>query len=702
MTKKVLYFGGLTFLSWVLFSLSASLFVDYPVFNIPTKLLAISLFGLAIYRPSIGIGVFLAIMPFFGGSGPSDSHTIYFIGLLTVLDLALCVTLLRQGFKDKHSPSFKTNHPLVFAAVIYWIVALLSLSTITPNEQLLPMIWPDPLGAYNFFALTVEQKTYPWLAWLILTEALLLGFVIYNLNNTNPLWSRYWTFCVLFGLLNVMILGILDYYGLINLIKISPNLYGEAYRHQRLLSLFGNPGWFAQYITLATPAVLSILTLVVGRRIKIVLMIVVMLLTELTLILSFQRGGWITYPFQLLAIWFCVYVFNDESQTAIVVIDKAKKAAKYILLSILITMALSISLVYGIYKLTPAATVGIDTYVARLISIKSFENRAIYWDPTILMLKSHPVFGGGNESFAYQFDRLYLVKDAPHSLTDVQRTNDIMQGSAHNMYFQALSGKGTLGLLSLLFLMYVAITTCWSLAFNEPKGSSTTLMSSWHRLILMMGISFTTAMGIYGFVGEIFYVPINYILFIFFYALVIREIPIHKVISRQGQIFALIILLFAFLVHLVWEYVYPGASRDKLLSNYNDGCYTVEGDPNQPAEQFRWCSPSFTAHVPVVIINEKPNALFSLVANTPAREDPFIMEVYYSNRLVLSSVIDRGKKVQIPVPLPDSVLLASDDSSQLRYVALDIRTNDSFVPFLHPIAPSRDNRNLSVQWYFNQ
>jgi len=698
MTRQSFYTGGLILLAWVLFSLSAALWIDLSVL---VKVLAIGLFGLTLYRPMWGIGVFLVMMPFYGGSKPGDTHTIHFLELFTVLDLALCIGLLQRVYQGKQSLTLRFSHPMVFVAVIYWLVALMSLSTVAPDAQLLDLFWPDPHGAYSFFALTEDQKMYSWLAWFTLTESLLLGFVIYNLNTVTSSWGRHWSFCVLFGLLISLVLGVLDFYDLINLSKISPNFYGVGERHTRLMSVFGNSGWFAQFVTLATPTVLAILTLAVSKRSKLIMVIALMSLTEFTLILSYQRGGWISYPLTLLVVWFCVYVLDDEEQSATEVIAKAKGAVKNILVSIPITIALSLSLVYGINKLAPAAVVGIDSYVARAASIKQTEARTVYWEPTTLMLKPHPVLGAGNESFAYQFGHMYLAKDAPYALTEEQKAIDIMQGSAHNMYFQALAGKGVLGLLSLLALMWVSVMTCWSLALTEPTAGGATRLSSWQRLVLMMGLSYTAALSIYGNVGEIFYVPVNYILFVFFYALVVREVPIAKGVSKQRQLFIFVVILVAFIAHLIWEYGYPGASREALRSGNPNGCYVVEGETWLPVARYRWCSRRFTVRAPMAIFNAKPHALISLAPHIPARNTPFIIKVYYLDRLVLTRAIDRGKVNQILVPLPENLLPVASVSSQFNFVTLDIKTNDSFIPSLLPTAPSTDNRNLSVQWFFN-
>jgi hypothetical protein len=271
------------------------------------------------------------------------------------------------------------------------------------------------------------------------------------------------------------------------------------------------------------------------------------------------------------------------------------------------------------------------------------------------------------------------------------------------MYFQALAGKGSIGLLSLLAVLWVSASVCWSLAFNGPAGGRESHLSLQQRLTLMMGLSFTAALSIYGNVGELFYSPINYILFVFFYALVVREVPIARTLSKRRQLFILSAVLLAFFAHLIWEYGYPGTSRDRIRSANPVGCFGVEGEPTHPATQFRWCSRRFSVSVPVMVIDNQALAMLTLAPHIPARDTAFTVQVSHKGRLLLEQSINRGMETNLRVPLPaDAVLIPVGDATP-EQVILDVKTNDSFIPSLLPTLPaSSDGRNLSVQWFFNR
>ena len=77
MTRQHFHIVSLLLLAWLLFNLSAALWVTPSAL---VKALSAGLFFLTLYRPALGIGVFLVLMPIYGGSKPGDAHTIHFLG----------------------------------------------------------------------------------------------------------------------------------------------------------------------------------------------------------------------------------------------------------------------------------------------------------------------------------------------------------------------------------------------------------------------------------------------------------------------------------------------------------------------------------------------------------------------------------------------------------------------------------------------
>jgi hypothetical protein len=687
--------------SWILFCVSTVILVE-PSLLIKGFIVVLCL--MTLWRPAWGIGLFLVTMPLYGGSKPGDFHTIHFIEILTFLDLSLSLRLLIHVCKNNKIISVRLQNPLVFVIFVYWLIALLSLSTVCPSSQIRALIWPEPLEAYSFIGLTEEAYMYSWHSWFILTESLLLGIALYNIPTSNKNWSMRWVYCLLAGLVASLVLGVLDFYSLIDLTAVRPAFhlkdYGPAYRHQRLSSVFGNPGWYAQFVTLATPAVLAILSIPLRRRSLLFVMIGLMALTEFTLILAYQRGGWISYPLTLLVVWFCIYVFDAEHQSTAEIRAKTKSAIKKILISVPVTIIISVSLIYIIGKNTTTEYNKVDTYLERAKGMQNTQDRLAYWVPTSAITKLNPILGAGNESYSFQFTGLYLGKDAPYALTE--KENMIMAGSAHNLYFQTLAGKGWLGLVSLLALMLVSIRISWTLTFSQGKSPALIPLSNNQRLLVMMGFTYTMALMIYSNVGEIFYVPINYIVFVLFYALIIRDVPQIRNIASKTTIKILLGIAFFFILHLLWEYGYPSAIRDKLKQSNPSGCYAIEGNPIDPATQYRWCSRQFTVNAPLTMIDSKPYAMIWLAPQLPAHSFPFQVKVLHKGKQLIEQTLTRGGAQRILAALPMEALNLKSGFPINDHVSLEVITNDSFIPLLETNGAASDIRNLSVQWFFNE
>jgi O-antigen ligase len=361
--------------------------------------------------------------------------------------------------------------------------------------------------------------------------------------------------CFLFGLLLTIFLGLLDYYDLINLNTMRPWYFlaelGENYRFEHLTSVFGNPGWYAQYLVLGSPALLAILALRWQKKWKIVLLVSLMIVTEFCIILIYQRGGWLSYPLTLVIIWFCVYVLDGESKNFSHHIQAIKGSLLKIAITLPVTIAISLTLVYFTARVQPENRQQLSGFVQRAESITNVNDRLKYWEPAFLMVRLHPLFGPGVESFASQYEKLYV---APGHLYTQTPKYDVapFYGSAHNLYFQTLAGKGILGLLSLFGVMLAAITLVWRGIF--AVSASGLALSLPQRLLLMMTLAYTCALAIYGNVGEIFYSPNGYILFVLFFAASIGAVPATFHLSRRFRIWVLGLLSCAFVLHLYLEF----------------------------------------------------------------------------------------------------------------------------------------------------
>jgi O-antigen ligase len=518
------------------------------------KVLCYLIFIVTLIRPLWGIGLFLILLPFFGGSKPQDLHTVRFITLMCTVTCASGLHLFYLLVKEKREIKLNLYHPLIFALFIYWLVSLLSLVSVFPSHDVLSIIqFRSPLTR-NFLNLPEAHNLYSWLAFFVLTISMVFGLLIVNLINSSRQMITLIQ-CFLVGLLITVFLGLLDYFDVLNLNSIRPwyfLAYGENYRFLHLTSVFGNPSWYAQYLVLGAPALMTVLSINWPKKWKIVTLICLMAITEFCILLIFQRGGWISYPLTLIIIWYGVYVIDAEKQHYTFKSRAMGASLTKILITLPVTLAISLSLIYIASDTNKNSTAKLSNYVDRGKAITRTNDRLKFWEPTYLMLRLNPILGTGLESFSSQYEKLYVAPGHKYVQT---AKNDVegSYGSAHNLYFQALSGKGLLGLISLLGVMFASISLVWRGVLKKDIHLSNLEYSKSQKILQMITLAYTFALAIYGNVGEIFYSPNGYILFVLFYSAMIgATTPSSYNLSRNFITTVLVFIGCAFLFHLYW------------------------------------------------------------------------------------------------------------------------------------------------------
>ena len=668
------------------------------------KALAATFFIVTLAKPTIGIGAFLLILPFLGGGRPDELHTIRFISLLAITDLALCLNMLRSVLFANHKPvTLQLSHPLAFCFGIYWLVALMSLSSIPPKGSLYLFEWPDSLAAFAFLSTNEIQYIYSWKSFSILSLASLFAVGIINTRRENEQSAIYWVFCILGGLVISLILGPLDFYDVIDLSNVRPpaqaEMWGASYRNLRAMSLFGNPGWFAQFCTMATPAVLALLTIRIDQKKKIVAIIGIMVLTEFNLLLTQSRGGWLSYPLTLIAVWFAIYVLSHDTQKLETIKAKAVKSLGKIIISVPVTILLSLVLIASFANFqagqehdqksveTPAAS----AYVDRARNIADTGARTGYWQAAVDMVPHHPILGAGHDSYGYRYSQFYLFEGAPLANSVPHRT---VKGSAHNLYFQTAMGKGMVGLLSLIALLAVAVLCGWRSVFASTSHDEANSFRLNQQLIGLISLCAALAVGIYGNVGEIFYIPANSVLFATFLALgtntgEVKNQQRREALPRRRKIVLLIIL--AFLFHLAWEYKLPkNIDLNQEISPPVTGCSHLEqADSSEP---FHWCGKRFRVDAPIYQVSHSPMAFLSLRPHFPPHAQTVDAEIFFAGRHLRTYKFDQMNPTDIWVLLP------KDYRNVNGMVNLQVRLSTAFIPFLTSAQSSNDKRLLSARW----
>jgi len=630
--------------------------------------------GTIVPRAAVSLGLFALAL---GGNRPASVHFVASI----VFGAALLVGLSVREFLNRRRRPLDTPYtePLLFVGLAYIIISILSVSSIPLNHALddARNLFDRSSAAASVRALLFLNEhslIYSYLSVYLTSLSFFIGLGIFRLCRERPDTARLFLSAIGCGLFGACTIGLLDYYGLFNLVTFRPldpvvNPGGVQFRLQ---SLFAHSGWFAEYVTLTIPTCLLWLALPVRFWIRTGLIIFSVLLGEFVLILTYQRGGWLSYPLTLVAIWAALYVVRRLETDSVDVSEALKRSAFKVIVSVPLTLAISISLLVALQRggasLTTSETVA--RYTERLRDIGRTGDRTAFVAAGFLLGSRHPILGGGSESFAWRFDR--EVVDPRGAFAG--RFNLPLHGTAHNVYAQTFAGKGALGLITLLAIPFFLVRG----AIRAIRDRRTLIET---KLIALIGACFGCAFIIYGNVQEIFYVQVLQYLFFAVVAIVAAtNLPRPWRKSSAPAIFLVIALSFA--LHLVWEYGYPGHTRNFADTPREFGCFPEE---SAGKELFRWCP----QHAVVKISRPSDGADPALVLTAgPSRQAITLTNINAGATLESLSLKPGEKKL---VRLPQT--LFADSVSEV-YLRLDAET--SFVPALTSPG-STDHRRLAYR-----
>ena len=198
----------------------------------------------------------------------------------------------------------------------------------------------------------------------------------------------------------------------------------------------------------------------------------------------------------------------------------------------------------------------------------------------------HPILGGGSESFALRYTQQFLMPtgwydDSPSKLDPT---------SAHNVYLQTFAGKGVVGLGLLAAMCLCGVWACVRVLLRSDGKDRLRL-----HLATVGGTSIVGFL-VYGLVQEVFYVHALQVLFFFslgFVAAATQGVLTWPAAARKTLWTALVTV---FVIHVGYEYVYPGPSRLVRPPVAPEGVSWQEPDENGVV--FQWTSSRAVFPVP--------------------------------------------------------------------------------------------------------
>lgn len=539
------------------------LLIGLSTVNIKTSwyILSVILFFVSFYKGKYGLYILIFILPFLGTfQHGNQTHILILLNLSFLLGAYIKLLFINKFTKYRFCIKLQNKNYILILLSLWIIVSfysLVGLPLLSFIQYVLEFGLHDTLNRLlldsNIHYLTSIR------AFMYNVIAIATATYILTLKNSMYIIKKILTLLI-FGLFINISFGHLDYFELLNLdfLRDVNRPGGQFGSMSRIHSFFGNSTWFAQYLAITIPLIPVIFLLAkkyTSFNKMFILMVFLVVISEVTLILSMQRGAWITYPPTILVLWVSFYyIIAKRKNNTISLMDFFKKNIIKVLITIPLTISLSVFTVYAIKDYAKNQTIynssTINNAKTRLNLITDTSSRNFLWPPAIKITSMNPIYGGGVDSFGWQYIILYNEKNGILK-NDQTKIKGHFHPIPHNAYLQISTGRGIVGVIlivSLLILIsyYIIYSEIYIFKKTEESIVGITLLGS------------IIAISIYGLVQEFFHIHSLEIIFwiIIFSSLSLLQRTKFKGNRNQHSKFKYIFLISIclFIVHITTSY----------------------------------------------------------------------------------------------------------------------------------------------------
>jgi O-antigen ligase/Tfp pilus assembly protein PilF len=320
---------------------------------------------------------------------------------------------------------------LVLLALMFWFLKMISREEIKFISKplnfpllsfmaicLLSLIWSN-----SFFVSLIELP-------LFLSGPLLYFVIINNINDERQI-NRILDILLLIGAL-FGIYGILQYNG------IDFSFWTHNTGRSKVFGLFGNVNYFAEYLIIPLPIVVS-LFFVTQNKLKKILLLIGIIVMGASLMATFTRGSYLGFGVSLIFMFFLFQISRGK---------KFIKNNKNIFIIILLAIFTIIFLFVVPTPLSKSGTaiekIKSRISISQLTQSSSIKRRIATWKFTGMMIKDHPILGSGIGTFKYndlRYQAKFFAQGENRSLYPYG-----FAGKAHNEYLQLWAELGIIGL----------------------------------------------------------------------------------------------------------------------------------------------------------------------------------------------------------------------------------------------------------------
>jgi hypothetical protein len=678
MSKSLNIFSSLCLFSLLIagyffnLKLSAALYLSLSIF----------LTFFAVISPSFAIFLFLFALPIFGNKpGTSQEAMLIVIGL--ALQLGLNLRFLSLKFLD--------NQKILSSCYIYLFISFLSLfpvsfttgfdwlrsSLLSPTASILSLDLNGALADLSLLSLNIsaalfgheDHLAYPIKSVLLTALTVSLSYSIFRLSKFDSSKRIYFCVSILAGFLLSLVVGLVDFYGFIDLRifrEFDPVVNPEKVA-LRLQSWFGHSGWYAEYLTMVAPFVMLFLAISTSFWTRTALVVLCLLLAEFVLILTFQRGGWLSYPISLIAVWCAVYLIYMREKGEISKLKALKSSLIKIIVSIPLTLLISLCALsfFG-------SNLGIDQYTSRLKDISKASDRMEFVEAGYKIGLLNPILGQGSESFALQYKREYMQADGKY----YGQLNLPLHGTAHGLYAQTFAGKGLLGLLALILVIFTSVNHGFRFSISRECNNSK------DQVVSLACVCSLIAITIYGFVQEVFYVLSLQYLFFCVVGIVCSfnyQNTSKKLISTRTLTFLIILL---FILHLTTARLTAREHADPF------GCYPQETSADQ---SWTWCGIRSQQYF------KRSDLGILKLQMAPGESEPNALLIKVCDKELYNQVLRAGQNIEVDLSPAREI---NCGNSPQDFIKVEASTAHYFVPAISS-SDSKDARVLSFRWFLN-
>jgi O-antigen ligase len=544
--------------SFVLLFLSAnvavrlSILFQYPI--VLQGIILITLFGcffLFVYPRFCKAFLFLfaCSLPWYG----SHSYHIHNIVFELFLSVFAVIYLVQKRQQTKF---VSINNKLALLVGCYILLACFSL-LLLPLSHIGSILH---LWGYLDFSVAVlqappESVLYP----LAAVNRLLLFFVfIFQISthyDNNRLYRIVFSGLVS-GAVVAAFLGILNHYQWLPLDWFRDTVASGT----RLQSVFGNPGWFAEFLAISIPFILIGFLNPKIYRITKLMLFGVLIICEMAIILTYSRTGWLIYPLVLVSCWFVFYL-SRKIEAGTLSWSAVGKTSIKVIVSVPLTIIVSYFLVTGIVQRDDSGTASL--LQQRFSKISNPAARKKIWQESIAIGLEAPIFGLGYESYKHQ---VLTLASIPGSLYSKKRQiQNIDFDTPHNHYLQIFVSNGIVGLFFWMsIVLYAVVILFYDLKTNKHYFNIAVLLSiiAFHQYGLAQSMQY---------VGVIWFV----IFLCFGYTMTLNEQSLPPAMRQTVTVIA----LFLSFLTVAGGIVYAGNFKSrKLADKYGLHLYGADQD----------------------------------------------------------------------------------------------------------------------------